>query len=598
MEKKSAKDRFLFVMAAVIIAVASFFLCANRCMYSFDKIFSDKWYQQETPTDKKINIIAIDEKTIEKYGDPSDWSREIPARLIAKLNENEGMTPAVIALDMLYASSGEAAGDIALINACKENNNVVTAVNTVYKTKIDSHTKKKDLYHIEMVEYPFEGLDDVTTYGFANATQDTDGYIRQVQLTAEYDGEIIDSFALATYKKYAEVTGGEVICPKTYGNQTFYFTFSGKNKSYEVVSLCDVLEGKVDTRVYANEIVFVGAYAPGLQDAYNVAVQRGTQMYGVEIHANILEAMMEQKTQIPVSSLLFALVIMCICLVYYVLADWLKIIPATILLIILIVADLFGCKWLYENGWFVDLIQLPFLLLLIWAYKMIGGYVMEAVKRRKTLAAFKKYVAPQVVDGLSKKGEFHITLGGEKKQIAVLFVDIRGFTPLSESLKPEEVVEILNEYLNLTTQSIFKNQGTLDKFVGDATMAVFNAPFELNDYIYRAVCTARDIAQGSEALEKRLMERFGKTVSFGIGVHCGEAVVGNIGCDFRMDYTAIGDTVNTAARLESNAKRGQILISEEVFEALSDRIKVTEVGVIPLKGKSKDVFVYQLDEVL
>lgn len=598
MGKKSTKERFIFIMAALIIVAVSFLLCVNHGMYCFDKIFSDKWYQQETPTDNKINIIAIDERTIEKYGDPSDWSREIPARLIEKLNENEGMTPAVITLDFLYVSPEEDEGDTAFITACKEKMNVVTAVNTVYKTKIDSHTGKRDTYHIEMVEYPYEGLKDVTTYGFANASQDTDGYIRQAQLTADYKGEVIDSLALATYKKYAETIGEKVIYPKTYGNQMFHFTFSGKNKSYEVVSMCDVLEGKVDTRVYANEIVFVGAYAPGLQDAYNVAIQRGSQMYGVEIHANILEAMMEQKTQLPVSSNLFVLMVMCISLGYYFAADRLRIVPATILLVMLIAADVIGCKWLYENGRVVDLVQLPVMLLLIWAYKMIGGYVMETVKRRKTLAAFKKYVAPQVVDELSKKGEFYVTLGGEKKEIAVLFVDIRGFTPLSESLLPEEVVEILNEYLNLTTQAIFKNQGTLDKFVGDATMAVFNAPFDLNDYIYHAVCTARDIALGSEELEKRLMERFGKSVSFGIGVHCGEAVVGNIGCDFRMDYTAIGDTVNTAARLESNAKRGQILISEEVYEALRGRVKVTKVGVIPLKGKSNDVFVYQLDEVM
>ena len=169
---------------------------------------------------------------------------------------------------------------------------------------------------------------------------------------------------------------------------------------------------------------------------------------------------------------------------------------------------------------------------------------------------------------------------------------------MSEGLEPDKIVEILNEYLALTTSAIFKNGGTLDKFIGDATMAVFNAPFDLDDYIYRAVCTARDIAAGSEELEKRLMERFGKSVSFGVGVNCGEAVVGNIDCEFRMDYTAIGDTVNTAARLESNAKRGQILISEAVYERVKERVKVTEVGVIPLKGKSNDVFVYQLDEVM
>jgi adenylate cyclase len=202
-----------------------------------------------------------------------------------------------------------------------------------------------------------------------------------------------------------------------------------------------------------------------------------------------------------------------------------------------------------------------------------------------------------VVDKISKDKDFELVIGGENRHIAVLFVDIRGFTTMSESLKPEEVVEILNEYLGLTTQAIFDNGGTLDKFVGDATMAVFNAPFDLDDYIFRAVATAWDMQAGADRIAEKFCERYGKSVSFGIGVNCGNAVVGNIGCDFRMDYTAIGDTVNTAARLESNAKPGQILISKEVYEAVKDRVAVTPIGEIPLKGKSKGVFVYQIDGV-
>ena len=197
----------------------------------------------------------------------------------------------------------------------------------------------------------------------------------------------------------------------------------------------------------------------------------------------------------------------------------------------------------------------------------------------------------------SKDKDFELVIGGENRHIAVLFVDIRGFTTMSESLQPEEVVEILNEYLGLTTQAIFDNGGTLDKFVGDATMAVFNAPFDLDDYIFRAVSTAWDMQAGADRIAEKFRERYGKSVSFGIGVNCGNAVVGNIGCDFRMDYTAIGDTVNTAARLESNAKPGQILISSEVYEAVKDRVTVTPIGEIPLKGKNKGVFVYQVDDV-
>ena len=155
----------------------------------------------------------------------------------------------------------------------------------------------------------------------------------------------------------------------------------------------------------------------------------------------------------------------------------------------------------------------------------------------------------------------------------------------------------MNEYLALTTASVLGNEGTLDKFIGDATMAVFNAPFDLEDYLYEAVATAWDIKSGSEKLEKKLMEQFGRTVSFGIGVNCGDAVVGNIGCEFRMDYTAIGDTVNTAARLESRAKPGQILISEKLYKALEDRIEAEEVGEMELKGKSNKIMVYSVTAI-
>ena len=165
---------------------------------------------------------------------------------------------------------------------------------------------------------------------------------------------------------------------------------------------------------------------------------------------------------------------------------------------------------------------------------------------------------------------------------------------MSEILEPEQVVEILNRYLNLTTNAIFKNKGTLDKFVGDATMAVFNSPFDLEDYEFRAVCAAMDIVAGGAALEEELLKEFGRSVGFGVGVNCGPAVVGNVGCEFRMDFTAIGDTVNTAARLEANAKKGQVLISDTIYERVKDRIQVEPIGEIPLKGKSKGVFVYSV----
>lgn len=581
------------------VAILTFVLSVTGILYSFDKISADNWYQQPTPTNPQIKIIAIDEKTLQAYGDMKNWNRSISADLVDKLYEQEEYAPSVTVFDIMYISDVDSETDIRFAESCKKAGNIITAVNTVYETEV---TKQGDGLvvdesHIGMVEYPYEALKEASSYGYANTIQDKDGYIRYATTEVNFQGEVIEALALKAYKMYCEDQGITPVIPDTFENNKFGFTYSGKSGAYEILSLVDVLEGKIAPQAFADSIVFVGAYAPGMQDAYNVAIQKGAQMYGVEIHANILEALMEGKTNLPISNTMFGLVAAVIVAVFAVVCWKSKIVVSTIVMVLAIGLNFAAGKMLYHEGKVMNLVILPIMLLVTYAYFLAEGYVAEILKRRKVVSAFKKYVAPQVVDEISKQGDFKIVLGGESRDIAVLFVDIRGFTPMSESLEPEQVVEILNEYLQLTTESIFKNGGTLDKFIGDATMAVFNAPFDLDDYIYRAVCTARDIAAGSQELEEKLMARFGKAVSFGIGVNCGRAVVGNIGCDFRMDYTAIGDTVNTAARLESNAKKGQILISEYVYEAVKDRVEVTEIGEIPLKGKSKGVFVYQVDKV-
>ena len=593
------KETIRKVMASLAAAILTFILSVTGILYSFDKIVADGWYQKPTPTNPQIKIIAIDEKTLQAYGDMKTWNRKIPADLVDKLYEQEEYAPSVTVFDIMYISDVDEETDLRFAESCRKAGNVITAVNTVYETEITKQgdTLLVDENHIGMVEYPYAALKETSSYGYANTIQDKDGYIRFATTQVEYNDEMIDALAVKAYKMYCEVQGISPVMPATFHGNRFGFTFSGKSGAYEVLSLVDVLEGKIAPQAFTDSIVFVGAYAPGMQDAYNVAIQKGAQMYGVEIHANILEALLEGKTNLPVSDIVFGLAAAVLIAVFAVICWKTKIAVSTIIMVLGIGVNFAVGKMLYNNGKVMNLVVLPIMLLFTYAYFLVEGYLTEILRRRKVVSAFKKYVAPQVVDEISKQGDFKIVLGGESRDIAVLFVDIRGFTPMSESLEPEQVVEILNEYLQLTTESIFKNGGTLDKFIGDATMAVFNAPFDLDDYVYRAVCTARDIAAGSQALEEKLMARFGKTVSFGIGVNCGRAVVGNIGCDFRMDYTAIGDTVNTAARLESNAKKGQILISEYVYEAVKDRVEVTEIGEIPLKGKSKGVFVYQVDQV-
>ena len=594
-----SKMKTAAVTAAVVLVSLAFFYFGAAGLW--DLGISDRLNQRESVTNKKIYIVGIDDKTLEQYGPVNTWSREIPAKLVSLLNGSGDVRPAVIGFDVIYSEEGEQEADDAFADVCGQAGNVVAAMSFSFKEQPEQGEDGRIIYnpyHVDYVIDPYDSLKDEVVCGFANTFVDTDGYVRQAMAYLDYEGVRAYSLSSQVYQIYRAGRGEEPVFPAVYGrNNRFYFTYSGKAGGYSVISMADVLDGTVNPAIFQDAIVLVGAYAVGMQDSYMPAIAHNSQMYGVEIHANIIEALLEGKTQLPMPPLLYALAAALLCGIFYVGSEKLRMFYSTILLAALIVLDLVFVKVMYANGWIVPTILLPVCLSAIYLAQMVRRYLAEIMRRRRVINVFKQYVAPQVVDKISKDKDFELVIGGENRHIAVLFVDIRGFTTMSESLKPEEVVEILNEYLGLTTQAIFDNGGTLDKFVGDATMAVFNAPFDLDDYIFRAVATAWDMQAGADRIAEKFRERYGKSVSFGIGVNCGNAVVGNIGCDFRMDYTAIGDTVNTAARLESNARPGQILISQDVYEAVKDRAAVTPIGEIPLKGKSNGVFVYQVDNV-
>ena len=412
----------------------------------------------------------------------------------------------------------------------------------------------------------------------------------------EEDSVRVKSFSSVVYEKYMEFLGKEVTYPTE--NSSMAFRYSGEPGDYENLSLVDVLNGTVPAEAFDGCIVLVGAYAPGLMDAYFVPVDRSRQMYGVEIHANVIQALLENKMLTEVSALIDAVIAAGIMMLLALLCSYLSVVETVIVCVIVILLRLVVGGILFNHGYSCNVLVVPIMTVLTAITNVARQYYVARKAKQGIENAFSKYVAPQVVNEISKDGTYEIKLGGENRDIAVLFVDIRGFTTLSESLEPEQVVDILNGYLELTTESIFRHGGTLDKFVGDATMAVFNAPFDTEDYTYKAILAAWDIVQGGKRIEKEYIKRYGKQVGFGVGVNCGPAVVGNIGCDFRMDYTAIGDTVNTAARLESNAPKGTVYISAEVYERLKGRINVKEVGKISLKGKRNTVFVYAVVEVI
>jgi len=222
----------------------------------------------------------------------------------------------------------------------------------------------------------------------------------------------------------------------------------------------------------------------------------------------------------------------------------------------------------------------------------------ESLRKKKLIEeAFGRYVTKQVADEILQHPE-RISLVGKRQEVSVLFADIRGFTSLAERLEPEEVVRTLNDYLTLMTKVVFKRDGTLDKFMGDAIMAVFGAPIFFPDHPLRAILAALDIRREIGALNLKREARGLEKVEIGIGINAGEVVTGNIGFEERMEYTVIGDNVNIAARLEGLAAEGQILISQSIYEEVANVVMVKPLDPIRLKGREKPLQIYEVSGLL
>ncbi|MCM1185576.1 MAG: adenylate/guanylate cyclase domain-containing protein [Lachnoclostridium sp.] len=585
---------------ALLAALSAFLAGILAFIEPFDSaeyLLTDSLLISEKPVDNRIKIIGIDEATLQEYGPFSGWSRQQAADLLNAFDPD--CPPAVIAFDINYFGNHptDPEGDNALVEAVKNYDHVVMASYLQYGEKLEQQPDggwHMNTMYLSQVEKPYEELNAVCENGFTNTVQDADNYVRRALLSADWEGETTYSFAYAAYRSYMEWAGLEAQIPKTDNQGIYGFDYTAEPGMYEVYSYADVVSGKYDARIFQDSIVLVGAYASGMMDQYMVPIAHGTVMNGVEGQANHINALLDGRTYRLMPRWCNALLAAAIVGVYVCcISDkrfWIGMAGG----LGFEFAILGAAKILYAQGIYWKILM-PCLGVLVAALaKVVTGYLTERFRRRKILNVFRTYMAPQVVEELSKNKNFQIELGGSNREVAVLFVDIRGFTSLSERLAPGEIVGILNRYLEQVTEAIFHNEGTLDKFIGDAVMAVYNAPLDVADYQIKAVQTGIDIVHAVEALNDGLKKDFNVEIACGVGIHCGRAVVGNIGCNYRMDYTAIGDTVNSAERLESIAGKGQVLISEELYECVKQHFHAEFIGEQSLKGKQDKIKVFSV----
>ena len=652
-KNKKKRLNYKIIIAAVVVGLCVFWISStssdpensilnnplHNSLYdtlkTIDFDISDIMFQPDGNVILPIIVVGVDEESVYKYGQYQFWERDLYAKALDRIHSL--CDPSVVAFDVLFSGTKDPVKDQMLVDACKKYGDVVTGVYFEYERKnisleVGSHYD----YSIPTIGvFPFDALRNVTKIGNTDNGLQSNGFARTLSPNIEYNrsyvenkGMIdsedvlsvytnndasIESLALVSYKAYCEKTGDPYDSTELYALREkygdIYFTYStgpreGNTPPFETISISTLLDESDPCTILANRgilqdspIILIGCTYAGVDDFYTPGNHR-TKMSGVYVHANSIEAIAQNKIQVNANNTLVSIIYSIIAaafviFVYLVLLKFAGIAAAGIIGVDLIVSAI-----LYHNGIYLKtfFLILPIILTLIAA--IILHYLSARAAKEKINNAFKMYVAPEIVDELASSGDFELKLGGQTKDIAVLFIDIRGFTTMSEKLEPEEVVSILNEYFELVTDAIFKNKGTLDKFVGDAAMAVYNSPNDLDDYVYRAVHTGWDILLGTQDLLTKLEETHHRTIGFGIGVNCGPATIGNIGSSFRMDFTAIGDTVNTSARLEANAKAGQILISQDVLDRISDWVEVEKVEGIKLKGKSNEFNIYNVTKLI
>ncbi len=585
------------LLFSVFVALVFFILSITKAFSSADNLIMD--INQRQSTTSAITIIAIDDKTL-AWKKRESITRADYATVINNLYTKGG--PQVLGIDVLFTGdSDNAANDNLLVEAVSKDNRTVVVGNLLLfgNEMIEDNQNISVNKTITGVSYPYDKLNTAvgkSGSGFVNTILDSsDSVVRKLAPTMKKGNDLYDSFAYTIYKRYAEKN--DLNINKYDYNKEYRFKYSGKPGDYEVISFVDIYNGTV-SRNFSDDIVLIGAYATGLADDFFTPIDKSQKMNGVEAHANMIDAYIKNDIINEMNNVLLSFIVLIVVfLVAFI------IYKSHIILSSAVAAGTIAIFIVLQIVFFIGNIYAPFNLLvlgIVVAYLgiLITNYLIEYIRRKRTVNIFKKYVAKEVVEKALKDGDNKIELGGIKKDIAVMFIDIRGFTTLSEALEPGQIVEILNRYLDITSSEILAVGGTLDKFIGDATMAVFNSPFDLDDYEYKAVLAANNIRKRAKELEDECMRLYNKTVRFGIGVNVGEAVVGNIGSQKRMDFTAIGDTVNTASRLEGKALGGEIVISKALKERLDSRVITEFKDNLQLKGKADFVEAYRVIDVL
>ena len=571
-------------------------------------------YQQyeEKTVSPDIGVVTIDEASIEKYGQ-WPWKRDVLADIIIKLRQAQ---VGIIVVPILFSEPDRMGGDETFAQTIQQMGVVIAQVGT---TQTNKNSVPRGVAKIgDPLPYLFEwpgmlgpipelgGIADGV--GVINTAPEIDGVVRRIPLIMRVGEETYPAMALETIRVATgdpsyQIKAGPagIIAVRVPGFSTIETDANARiwlrwNKEYETISA-----SQNDFSAFAGRTVIIGVTAEGLGSI--IATPTGEQ-YDYVLSASTLQTVLDGKqlNRYDISTLAELLIAFIIGLIIVLMARFTAYWFVGVSMLVLYLAGVYGAFYLFtEYLMLVDISWILITMTIVGMHAIFNRFVLEFRLKQQIRKQFEHYLAPSMVAQLQKNPGL-LKLGGDTRRLTMLFSDLRGFTSLSEKYKdtPQELTAILNRYMTRMLNIVTANEGTVDKLIGDAVMAFWNAPLDVEQQEQKAVKTAMQMESELKLLNNELKRENLPQLAIGVGINTGDVVVGNMGSATRFDYTVIGDAVNLAARLEGQSKTYGVLVvfGQETRDAFPDSEinKCVPIDKIKVKGKKEPIDIYTYDK--
>lgn len=627
---------FIFMLVAYIISTTFFEPKAYNFMVQ--NFSANKYGANE------IVIINIDDKSLTRIRWP--WKRELYGKIFEYLNKYS--TAKAIGFDAIIATPDveNPSSDLKFYSSVKNINNLIVGfvpLNSPYVSKADGtnydkkfkkkfsiflkdeRTKKSPSFYQSLSKFPKDYFNSIKHVGSVITTPDPDGYIRSIDQFVDYKGTLYPSLSLRMYAYLNPdstfiIKNDSITSTKTdlkipvfnryngvFNNIHYYKPLPNSEYSHKTYSAIDIMDsydnlknGKkpvISPQVFEDKIVFVGANAKaiavGLEDVKRTPISNNFP--GVDIQATNLDNILHNEFLVQTNLIQDLLSILILLAATFLVIRFFSLFVSLSIIALMMISYIALCVICYRFNLVISVITPITLQVITMTMAYSYRFILEGQNKEKIKSAMGKYISNDVMQNVVKNID-NLALGGKRANVTVLFADIRGFTSMSEKMSAEEVSMVLNEYFTEIEPIIAKYNGVINKFIGDAVMAIFGEPIQDKNHAINAVKCANEMLKKVDELQKKWLGEGKPKIEIGIGINTGEAFVGNIGSESRLEYTVIGDMVNLASRIESYNKvyKTRFLISATTYEKVRNIADVIKISEVAIRGKSKKLDIYEV----